>query len=232
MIRVSILGASGYVGGELMRLIAAHPDMEVAVPFGASNAGQLVDAVHPHLALAYPDRRFVEWETGALASSDLVMAALPHGETQRLADAILADGIPFVDLGADFRLDSADEFEAWYGEPHQRPDLLDSFTYGLPEFFREQIRSSSRVAAPGCLAHHGDGRVLVRLQGFERVDDEEELHLAGLSDAAGVKQKRAGSRPAPGDPRRTTSWLRAPPSWLPPRERRRPCHRRPALRAP
>lgn len=150
MIRVSILGASGYVGGELMRLIAAHPDMEVAVPFGASNAGQLVDAVHPHLSLAYPGMRFVEWETGALASSDLVMAALPHGETQRLSDAILADGIPFVDLGADFRLDSADEFEAWYGEPHQRPDLLDSFIYGLPEFYREQIRSSSRVAAPGC----------------------------------------------------------------------------------
>ncbi|WP_037498308.1 N-acetyl-gamma-glutamyl-phosphate reductase [Sphingomonas jaspsi] len=150
MIRVSILGASGYVGGELMRLIAAHPDMEVAVPFGASNAGQPVEAVHPHLSLAYPGLRFAEWDATALASSDLVMAALPHGETQRLADDLLADGIPFVDLGADFRLDSADEFEAWYGEPHQRPDLLDSFTYGLPEFYREQIRSSSRVAAPGC----------------------------------------------------------------------------------
>lgn len=150
MIRVSILGASGYVGGELMRLIAAHPDMQVAVPFGASNAGQAVEAVHPHLALAYPGLRFAEWETGALASSDLVMAALPHGETQKLADALLEDGIPFVDLGADFRLDDAAEFEAWYGEPHQRPELLASFTYGLPEFYRDSIRGSSRVAAPGC----------------------------------------------------------------------------------
>lgn len=150
MIRVSILGASGYVGGELMRLIAAHPDMEVAVPFGASNAGQPIEAVHPHLALAYPGLRFAAWETGALASSDLVMAALPHGETQRLADELLADGIPLVDLGADFRLDRADEFEAWYGEPHQRPDLLGSFAYGLPEFFRDKIRNASRVAAPGC----------------------------------------------------------------------------------
>lgn len=150
MIRVSILGASGYVGGELMRLIAAHPDMAVAVPFGASNAGQPVDAVHPHLALAYTGLRFAEWEAGALASSDLVLSALPHGETQKLADALLADGIPLVDLGADFRLDSAEEFEAWYGEPHERPDLLGSFTYGLPEFYRDEIRNSARVAAPGC----------------------------------------------------------------------------------
>lgn len=150
MIRVSILGASGYVGGELMRLIAGHPSMEVGMAFGSSNAGQPVPAVHPHLSLAYPGMRFAEWEAGALASSDLVMAALPHGETQRLANDILADGIPFVDLGADFRLDSAEEFEAWYGEPHQRPDLLSSFTYGLPEFYRESIRSSARVAAPGC----------------------------------------------------------------------------------
>ena len=150
MIRVSILGASGYVGGELMRLIAAHPDMEVGVPFGASNAGQPVESVHPHLALAYPGLRFVEWDAAALAGSDLVLAALPHGETQRLADALLADAIPFVDLGADFRLHSTDEFETWYGEPHQRPELLGSFVYGLPEIYRDRIRNSSRVAAPGC----------------------------------------------------------------------------------
>ena len=75
---------------------------------------------------------------------------MPHGETQRLADDLLAPGVPFVDLGADFRLDSAAEFERWYGEPHARPDLLGSFTYGLPEFFRDAIRGSKRVAAPGC----------------------------------------------------------------------------------
>ena len=150
MIRVSILGASGYVGGELMRLIAAHPAMEVGVAFGASNAGQPVAAVHPHLALAYPDAVFAAWDPALLNGSDLILAALPHGETQRLADELLAPGIPFVDLGADFRLDSAAEFERWYGEPHARPDLLDSFTYGLPEFFRDEIKASKRVAAPGC----------------------------------------------------------------------------------
>ena len=150
MIRAAILGASGYVGGELMRLIAAHPDLEVAVPFGAFNAGQPVDSVHPHLGLAYPDRIFAEWESGALAGSDLIFAALPHGETQRLAEPILSHGVPFVDLGADFRLDTADDFADWYGEPHQRPDLLESFVYGLPEVYRDRIAASSRVAAPGC----------------------------------------------------------------------------------
>jgi N-acetyl-gamma-glutamyl-phosphate reductase len=150
MIRVSILGASGYVGGELMRLIAAHPQLGVAVAFASSTAGQSVEAVHPHLALTYPGMAFAAWDPALLAGSDLILAALPHGETQRLADDLLAPGVPLVDLGADFRLDSAAEFERWYGEPHQRPDLLASFTYGLPEFYRDAIRGSTRVAAPGC----------------------------------------------------------------------------------
>lgn len=150
MIRVSILGASGYVGGELMRLIAGHPAMAVATAFGASNAGQKVSAVHPHLSLAYPDIAFATWDPSALGNSDLIFAALPHGETQRLADELLAPGLPIVDLGADFRLDDAGAFERWYGEPHARPDLLGKFVYGLPEFNRDKIKGAMRVAAPGC----------------------------------------------------------------------------------
>lgn len=150
MIRAAILGASGYVGGELMRLIAHHPEMEVGVAFGASNAGHPVPAVHPHLALAYPEMAFAAWDAALLQGCDLILAALPHGETQRLADELVGPGIPFVDLGADFRLDSAEEFERWYGEPHARPDLLGKFTYGLPEFFRDRIKAAKLVAAPGC----------------------------------------------------------------------------------
>jgi len=150
MLRVSILGASGYVGGELMRLIAGHPALEVATAFGATAAGKPVAALHPHLALAYSDVQFAAWDAGLLEDSDLILAALPHGETQRLADELLAPGVPLVDLGADFRLDCAADYERWYGEPHARPDLIGSFTYGLPEFFREAIRTSKRVAAPGC----------------------------------------------------------------------------------
>ena len=150
MIRAVILGASGYVGGELMRLIAAHPAMEVGVAFGASNAGQPVVAVHPHLGLAYPDMMFAAWDPSLIQGCDLILAALPHGETQRLADDLIAPGVPFVDLGADFRLDSAEEFERWYGEPHAQPDLLGRFVYGLPEFHRDEIKCSTLVAAPGC----------------------------------------------------------------------------------
>ena len=150
MIRVSILGASGYVGGELMRLIAGHPAIDVGVAFGASAAGQEVAALHPHLALAYPDMKFAAWDPALLGGSALIFAALPHGETQRLADELLAPGVPLVDLGADFRLDSAATYERWYGEAHRRPEMLASFTYGLPEFFRAEIAGSKRVAAPGC----------------------------------------------------------------------------------
>ncbi len=150
MIRAAIFGASGYVGGELMRLIAGHPAIEVRVAFAASNAGQPVAALHPHLALAYPEVAFAAWDAARLNGCDLILAALPHGESQRLADELLAPGIPTVDLGADFRLDSAVEYERWYGEPHARPEMLASFTYGLPEFFRDAIKGSKRVAAPGC----------------------------------------------------------------------------------
>ncbi|HVL29972.1 MAG TPA: N-acetyl-gamma-glutamyl-phosphate reductase, partial [Sphingomicrobium sp.] len=148
MIRAAILGASGYVGGELMRLLAAHPDIEVARAFGASAAGKPVCDLHPHLALAYGDRAFDAWDPALLEGCDLVFAALPHGESQKLVDAIAERR--FVDLGADFRLDSGEDYARWYGEEHARPDLLASFVYGLPEFRRAAIAAATRVAAPGC----------------------------------------------------------------------------------
>jgi N-acetyl-gamma-glutamyl-phosphate reductase len=150
VIQTSILGASGYVGGELLRLLAGHASFSVRHCFAHSNAGEPLAALHPHLSLAYPGRTFDAFAADALAGSDLILAALPHGETQRLADALTGSGARIVDLGADFRLNSAEEFERWYGEVHQRPDLLGQFVYGLPEFQREAIRGAHWVAAPGC----------------------------------------------------------------------------------
>ncbi len=152
MIRTAILGASGYVGGELLRLLAAHPRFVPAALFGDSKAGQAVGAVHPHLAAAYPEATIERFGERSLNEIDLVFAALPHGHSQRLAASILDRGIPFVDLGADFRLNDAATYELWYGEAHQAPALLDRFVYGIPELNRETIRSATAVAAAGCYA--------------------------------------------------------------------------------
>ena len=151
MIRTAILGASGYVGGELLRLIAAHPELALTQLFGESKAGQPLGAVHPHLAAAYPDT-LIEKFSGALHGIDLIFAAIPHGHSQRLASAILEHGIPLVDLGADFRLDDAATYERWYGHAHEAPELLGRFVYGIPELNRDAIKTAKAVAAAGCYA--------------------------------------------------------------------------------
>ncbi|WP_308517395.1 N-acetyl-gamma-glutamyl-phosphate reductase [Sphingomonas flavescens] len=152
MIRTAILGASGYVGGELLRLIAAHPELRATTLFGDSKAGQALGAVHPHLAAAYPDAVVEKFGEGSLDDVDLVFAALPHGHSQRLAATILDKGIPFVDLGADFRLDDGATYERWYGHAHEAPELLGQFVYGIPELHRDAIRQAKAVAAAGCYA--------------------------------------------------------------------------------
>jgi N-acetyl-gamma-glutamyl-phosphate reductase len=149
-VQTAILGASGFVGGELLRLCAGHPHLQPHKLFGDSQAGQLISDVQPHLALAYPEAEVELYGAGALDGIDLVFAALPHGQTQALAAAILERGIPFVDLGADFRLQDPAAYQKWYGEEHQAPDLLGQFVYGIPELHREPIKGASAVAAAGC----------------------------------------------------------------------------------
>ena len=152
MIRTAILGASGYVGGELLRLLAAHSELAPVKLCGDSKAGQPLGTVHPHLTLAYPDALIERFGGDSLVDVDLVFAALPHGHSQRLAAAILDRGIPFVDLGADFRLDDEETYERCYGHAHEAPELLDRFVYGIPELNRDAIKGAKAVSAAGCYA--------------------------------------------------------------------------------
>ncbi len=153
MIRVAILGASGFVGAELLRLCAQHPQLSPAKLFGSSRAGEMTAEIHPHLALAYPDMPVNIYAEDALDEGvDLVFAALPHGHSQGIAREIVARSIPFVDLGADFRLESAEDYRLWYREPHGAAELIGRFVYGIPELHRRSIAGSTTVAAAGCYA--------------------------------------------------------------------------------
>ncbi|MGZ8369973.1 MAG: saccharopine dehydrogenase NADP-binding domain-containing protein, partial [Caulobacteraceae bacterium] len=117
-IRAAILGASGYVGAELLRLLAQHPDIDAVSLYAETSAGGRVADLYPHLAPAYGEAAFAAVADADFSACDLVLAALPHGRSQDLAPAVVAAGVPFVDLGADFRLKDADTYAQWYGEAH------------------------------------------------------------------------------------------------------------------
>lgn len=148
--RVGILGASGYTGVELLRLLASHPGLEVAHAGAASNAGNLVADVAPGLAGAYGDLRFGSIDATVVDGLDLVFCALPHGASGTLMVDLLGRVGHVVDLGADFRLRDAAAYPTWYGHDHPCPELLAVAAYGLPELFRAPLRGARLVAAPGC----------------------------------------------------------------------------------
>lgn len=144
--RVAVAGASGYAGGELLRLLAGHPDLEIGVVTAESSAGQRVTSVHPQLTGALDGVTFAATGAEALKDADLIFLALPHGASAKLA-AELPDDARVVDLGADFRLADSATWEKFYKSEH-----AGTWTYGLPELpgTREAIKASTRVAAPGC----------------------------------------------------------------------------------
>jgi N-acetyl-gamma-glutamyl-phosphate reductase len=147
--RAGVAGASGYTGTELLRLLAAHPEIEVVAATAASHAGSTVASVYPSLASAYPSLELHTLDARALAGLDLVFLALPHGESQQIAPALVEQVGHVVDLGADFRL-PADVYERWYGTAHTAPELIGEFAFGMVELFRPEIGRADHVAAPGC----------------------------------------------------------------------------------
>lgn len=154
-VRVAIAGASGYAGGEVARLLADHPEFSVATLSAHSSAGKPVTSVHPHLA-TYRGLDFHETTLANLADHDVVVLALPHGESGELGEQLLASGNQrlLIDLGADRRLHERAAWDQFYGGTHYEP-----FVYGMPELprasgpsQRELIRQASAIAAPGCNA--------------------------------------------------------------------------------
>jgi N-acetyl-gamma-glutamyl-phosphate reductase len=145
MLRIGVAGASGYAGGELLRLLAGHPEVEIGTLTAGGNAGTALGAHHPHL-VSLADRVLQETTADNLAQHDVVFLALPHGQSAALA-AELGEDTLLVDCGADFRLTDPDAWERFYGGSH-----AGSWPYGLPELpgQRDRLRGAKRIAVPGC----------------------------------------------------------------------------------
>lgn len=148
-VRVSIVGGSGYTGGELLRLLLAHPHVTVQQVTSESNAGKPIHAVHPNLRKA-STLQFVS--ATALQACDVLFLALPHGEAQRRIAHFAALAPYIIDLSADFRLRDLAVYERYYGEPHAAPEWVEKFVYGLPEISREALRGAKYASGIGCNA--------------------------------------------------------------------------------
>jgi N-acetyl-gamma-glutamyl-phosphate/LysW-gamma-L-alpha-aminoadipyl-6-phosphate reductase len=145
----SILGASGYVGGELVRLLLQHPHISIGQATSTRLAGKFLHAAHPNLR-GLTRQTFVPHE--AIGPCDVLLVALPHGQAASQIDALAQLAPRIIDLSADFRLRSAAAYERWYGGPHPASQWLARFVYGLPELHRDELREASFVSGVGCNA--------------------------------------------------------------------------------
>ncbi|QSI78350.1 N-acetyl-gamma-glutamyl-phosphate reductase [Niveibacterium microcysteis] len=151
MIKVGIVGGTGYTGVELLRLLAQHPDVELTAITSRSEAGMPVADMFPSLRRRV-NLVFQDPASAGLDQCDVVFFATPHGVAMAQSPQLLAAGTKVIDLAADFRLKSLDEFSKWYKIPHTAPDLLEEAVYGLPELNRKAIASARVIANPGCYA--------------------------------------------------------------------------------
>ncbi len=148
MIKAGIIGATGYAGAELVRILTAHPKAEIAAISSVSFEGKAISEVYPAF---YKLNDMVCGDADAVVEkSDVVFAALPHGLSQELAQKCFDKGRIFIDLGADFRLESEAEYKEWYGGEYLNKELHDGSVYGLPELFRDRIKGKKIIANPGC----------------------------------------------------------------------------------
>jgi N-acetyl-gamma-glutamyl-phosphate/LysW-gamma-L-alpha-aminoadipyl-6-phosphate reductase len=152
VVRVGILGGSGYVGGELIRILLGHPKAQLVFATSTRYKGEYVFRAHPNLRgltqLKFSDERSLD----AVPDVDVVFSALPHGQSAKALESIVGCGVKVVDLSADFRLKNAADYEKWYGFTHPCPQLLDKFVVSIPEINNQEVATAVNASSPGCMA--------------------------------------------------------------------------------
>ena len=152
MLRIGIIGGSGYVGSELLRLLLLHPQAEVTMVTSRQSVGEYIFNVHPNLR-GLTQLKFVPQDMAELQKNcDLIFTATPHGGSVNLVPKLLEAGLKVIDMSADFRLKNPADYETYYGWKHAHPEMLKEAAYGLPELHREEIKNARLVACPGCMA--------------------------------------------------------------------------------
>ena len=184
---IAILGASGYTGAELVRLISVHPSFQIKAMSGDRKAGQPMSSVYPHLRhMDLPDLARIEEID--FSGIDLAFCALPHATSQAVIAELPRD-LKVVDLSADFRLRDADAYAKWYGKPHSAPELQKEAVYGLTEFYRDAIASARLVAGTGCNAATGQFALRPLITAGVIDLDEIVMDLKAASSGAGRSLK-------------------------------------------
>ncbi len=146
------MGASGYTGGELIRLLLNHSKLEIAHLTSRQYKGEYVYRVHPNLR-GLTSLQFIDHDLErVIQDSDLIFTAVPHGTAVKIIPKIVERGIRVIDFSADFRLKNSEDYRLWYNYEHPHPELLEKFVYGIPELYREEIRRAKFVSNPGCMA--------------------------------------------------------------------------------
>ena len=150
MVKVGVIGASGYTGAELLRLCAQHPEVEVVCATGDSQAGTLASVLYPSLSAAYPNLVFEEFNADRFVGLDAVFLGVPHEAALEIAPQLVGRVGVVIDLSAAYRLKDASLYPQWYGFEHTQPELLAQAVYGLPELYRSELVGARLIATPGC----------------------------------------------------------------------------------
>ncbi len=151
MVRVGVIGASGYIGGELLRILLKHPKIELSFATSRTYEGEYLFRVHPNLR-GFTEMKFSANSIDVVTDADVVFTALPHGQSFNVVPEIIKTGIKIIDLSADFRLREASHYSKWYKIVHPCPELLEKFVYSIPELNREKVRNATCASSPGCMA--------------------------------------------------------------------------------